>query len=93
MKHFILLLCGIIFLMVGTLIFAMGYHSIDLGQNMIYLNAEYDLNLKDSTIQNKVLTDIEVYKLGVRQIFLGFYISVNSMLFIGLSIKLIEGKK
>ena len=49
-----------------------GFHNIDLGQNIRYVNAEYSLNLVDYTAIGKSFDGLSLYILGVNQILIGF---------------------
>lgn len=77
-KSVIMTLISIILIlsMIGTIgssmMFTKGFHNMDLGHNINYVNAEFNLNLLDVDSDYNVRTSNELYILGVNQIFKGF---------------------
>lgn len=67
-----LIICGIIvisvFLVYNMTLFYVGLHNIDLGQNIEWLNAKYDLDLHDQLNTGKVVGGTELYQIGTRQV-------------------------
>lgn len=54
-------------------LFWIGYHNVDLGQNIRYINAEYDLNLMDTLNNGTIVSGYEAYDLGTSQQQKAFY--------------------
>jgi hypothetical protein len=77
-------LVSIVSLVFGISIFWIGFHNLDLGQNMRWLEATFDLDLVDHTSQGNIVTGEEAYRMGTSQILHGLIISITSAaLFIG----------
>ena len=74
---------GLVF---GTTLFYTGYHNLDTGQNMRYLNAQHDLNLVDTYSFDNVIDSNDAYSLGVAQLRFGFLIFGSSACLFGYSI-------
>ena len=80
------LFIGLIVMMFSIYLFCMGFHNMDLGQNLKWINAEYHLNLGDQPLFNKPQsTPTEMYLSGVQQMiisiplmFLGVYLFATS---------------
>ncbi|MEM3091500.1 MAG: hypothetical protein QXU39_02500, partial [Candidatus Pacearchaeota archaeon] len=65
----IFILIGCLLLLIPLLIFSVhnfmvGFHNLDLGQNINFLNAKYNLNLLDRTEEGELLTGTELYVYG-----------------------------
>jgi len=61
--------------------FAIGFHNVDLGSNMRYLNAVEGINYYDITLEGKEISYEELYRVGCRQMiysFLNFGISLTA---------------
>ncbi|MCJ7767409.1 hypothetical protein MUP79_03340 [Candidatus Bathyarchaeota archaeon] len=73
------IILSIYFSLFSISIFWRGYHNMDLGQNMRYLDAAHDLNLVDLTAQGNIVTGIEAYQMGTSQMEWGFYATTGSV--------------
>jgi len=64
----IMFVITLLFLVAGLDMFYVGFHNTDLGYNIKYINAEYDLDLVDiGTPNNTERTPSELYSLGLDQ--------------------------
>jgi hypothetical protein len=68
---------NVLFLFLGTMLFFMGYHNADLGQNIRWLNADlasrdFNVSYGDTTLSNTFVSGQEGYRLGIMQMFYGF---------------------
>lgn len=85
---FCVLILGIAFMFLGTTQFWKGYHNIDLGRNIDWINTKYDLKLIDSYEIGKTWTATEMYMYGLEQIEGAFYLFGIGCLLTGLYIGL-----
>jgi len=61
-------------------IFFVGFHNLDLGQNLRYLEAEYHLKLSDMSIDGHTLyTSTEMYLMGAKQMIYSFLFGLFSV--------------
>jgi hypothetical protein len=69
MKHLtvFLVMLGAITMVFGMYVYDNGFHTIDIAQNMKYLNAEFDLDLIDKTLQGTLINSTDAYGLGIWQ--------------------------
>lgn len=89
----IILIVAIATLNNGITTFWVGFHNIDLGYNVKYINAEYDLELIDIGNDNIERTPSEMYRLGLDQIIDSLrYIFVSGLCFGVLYVILIRVK-
>ncbi|MEK6884795.1 MAG: hypothetical protein AABY22_34505 [Nanoarchaeota archaeon] len=68
----------------GLWIFWTGVHNIDLGSNFVRVSLileEHNITLKDHTLNDKYLTLEELYRIGVKQLFVGVFLILISSLF------------
>ena len=77
-------------LLFSVFLFFIGFHNMDLGQNVRYINAEYHLDLVDYSSIETNRTGMELYILGVNQMLIGF-ILIN--IFYLILIEIIKGEK
>lgn len=67
------LVLSVFIIMFSSMGFYVGYHNADLGQNIRYLNAEFDLNLVESKVGNPFdtwdvqMSGTDLYALGMQQ--------------------------
>lgn len=80
------LLMSVILLLLGMFLFMNGFHSLDTGYNIRYLNTEFGLNIVDETSQGDVLSDFEAYKLGHNQQKLSIYLLMVGGFLFGVSL-------
>lgn len=64
-------------------LFWIGIHNLDLGQNVRWLNAEYNLSLKDTAVSGNVYDDTEMILLGNKQIMIGFSCGIITSIIFG----------
>lgn len=57
---------------ISLTLFWVGYHNADSGQNLRWINAEYDLELSDMTLDGSVWDSVTGYRVGMTQMLLGF---------------------
>lgn len=67
----------------GIDLFWAGLHNIDTAQNLRYINAEYDLDLKDMNNAGNIWTDEIMYITGMNQLRKGFTLSLVMAFCIG----------
>lgn len=77
---------GFVALFYGTILYFIGFHNGDIGQNLIYLNAEYDLNLVDINSKFERVDAITAYISGSNMQRKGFFIAITGALLFGMSI-------
>lgn len=75
---------GIILLAFGVRMYWVGYHSLDTGQNMRYLNAEYNLSVVDISSTGEIFDDTAAYRLGIIQMNLGFISTILGAFLLGM---------
>ena len=76
MMQFVLIGCfGLIF---GTFISVLGFHNADLGQNMRWLEATYNITLHDITSSGDIVDSVPLYSYGIKQILSGVIILLIS---------------
>ena len=68
----------------STALFFIGFHNLDIGQNIRYINSEYNLTLTDSGLSGDIVTGDIAYKIGVAQMFTGFFLAIWSSFIFGL---------
>lgn len=77
-----ILIVSVIFMIYSVYLFSIGFHNIDVGQNIRYLNAEFGLDLIDITNQNINMQGIELYQIGIKQMKSGFILLfISTLLF------------
>lgn len=59
---------------VGVIISVVGWHNIDLCQNLRWINAEYDLELVENGSFGGEWSGMDCYMLGMRQLSIGLVI-------------------
>lgn len=69
-----IMILAVICMLFGLFVFDNGFHSMDIGHNMRYLDAVLDINLIDISLQGDTSDSIEAYNLGAWQMRLGFLI-------------------
>ena len=76
LRLLILILIGLSF--TGVTLFFIGYHNLDIGQNMKYLDAKYNLSLVDyPDYSNGISYDgFYAYNLGIHQVLASFVLFV-----------------
>jgi len=90
----IILVLAIAILIFGVKLFYIGYHNVDLGHNMRYLEQRFNTIMLDRYDINKTMTPSEMVIIGNQQQEKGFLMSVCSIFIIGLIInQLTEEKK
>lgn len=94
-----LLLLSVILIMFGGMSFYIGFHNADLGQNIRYINAKYDLDLVETSVGNFLesyevrMSGVELYPLGLQQMkFANLSMSLGWFLFGVTFILLIKSK-
>ena len=71
----------------GVSIFWIGFHNFDLGHNINWVNAKYDLDIVDYHDYPKHITGYQAVNMGVDHLVIGFGLSVFSFGFIFSSFK------
>ncbi len=78
------LFLSVIILLFSIYIYGVGYHNIDTGQNMNFLEADLDIVLHDRTLQGIDVDGLTAYALGHWQVRLSFFLMmIGGMLFGG----------
>jgi len=54
--------------MYSVYVLGVGYHNVDMGHNMRWLNCEYGLELMDLTNQGVMVDEFEAYSMGWWQV-------------------------
>lgn len=80
---FICFFLGVMLCITGTYVFAVGYHSADMGHNMKWLNCYYDTVLVDYTSDGSVVGHLEAYRAGWQQVRVGTAMLTVGGLFLG----------
>jgi hypothetical protein len=62
------------------------YHNLDTGQNMRYVEQEFDTTLVDITLQGDILTSEEAYLMGARNLRWALYTSMLGSVLFGVGI-------
>ena len=75
-----LMIASILVFGFSVYLFQTGYHNIDLGQNMRYLEAEWDKELLDVTNQGRVVDGIEAYQIGWWQVRVAYLLTILSVM-------------
>ena len=91
--EYIILLFRVCFLCWGIYGFYVGFHNIDLGANIRWINSQYHLNLADINSANKEWTPLEMYMAGLDQIQTGIFTSILGAFGFGMALSLIIKKK
>jgi len=91
--EYITLLIGISLLCWGIYMFYIGFHNVDLGQNLRYLEAKHGFSLIDINSEGNKWTPLEMYMVGLDQIQYGLFRSILGTFLIGNAISLIVKKK
>ncbi len=81
---FIVFLFGLI---VSIFSFCYGFHNVDLGQNMRFLNAEFDLELRDFNSKGFIWTATDSLVKGYQMQNVGFILGLASMFCLGLCLQ------
>lgn len=81
------------FLYLGIIIylsslFFIGYHNLDLSQNMRYLEEKLDIKLYDLGSDLKLRNSEEGYLLGAKQMITAYYLSLIASFFLGFNYSL-----
>lgn len=95
-----ILVIGIILILVllicaGIQLFYVGYHNTDLGQNMRYVNAKFDLNLMETRMggifetENVDYFPEDLYSLGIQQMKISFIFSSIFWFLLGIILSII----
>jgi len=84
---FVIILVLSIFLAVySSWLFAMGFHNLDLGQNIEKLNFAYGTNFTDVVNSGATATGLELYHLGSEQMHKAFFLFGMAVFLIGFSL-------
>jgi len=76
---FILYLLFIFIFIASISLFWVGFHNIDLGQNLRYLNAKENINYYDNTGNGKMISGLDLYILGLNQIIIAYFLGIYSV--------------
>jgi len=76
---------GFVLFFYGLTLFNAGFHNMDGGQNLRYLNAEYNLSLIDTNSYGNEWSGTDAYITGVKQLMLSIRLIIVSCFFIGVS--------
>jgi len=71
--------------LMGLFMFMVGWHDLDLGQNMKFLEARYNMSLEDVSLSGKVYSSFEAYMVGAKLLFIGFFVSIYGFYELGYS--------
>ena len=85
--YFLAFIFVIFLLAFGVRTFWIGYHSLDIGQNIRYINCElkeYNITFMENPSEGLYLSGEQAFRLGVDQIRIGFWMVMASSLCIGL---------
>jgi hypothetical protein len=82
----IALIIGILSVMGGLQMFYKGYHNLDTGHNMEYLEASFNKQFIDYTSDGNYLDGMELYRLGSYQIEYGLYLGLLGAFLIGFGV-------
>ena len=81
----IILFLGVVLAVYSAYLFTLGFHNVDLGQNINTLNA-YGLNLVDKNSEGNLWTGSEMYAHGLGQQKISFSLLGVSAFLIGFSL-------
>lgn len=79
------MITSIFVLLLGMYLFGNGYHSADLGHNMKYLEAEYDMTMYDVTLQGEKIDSNYAYRMGHWQIRISMALFIFGGMIFGVS--------
>lgn len=90
-KPFLILMCCFFFFL-GVIIYAFGFHNVDIGWNMKSLECR-GFNVVDTSIWGGVTRNAnEAYSFGMTMIYFGVIFTVLITIIIGYALGLIEGE-
>lgn len=80
---------AVFFIIIGVLLFAMGYHSIDTAWNMHTVNRDFNASYVDVSLgRNVIYTPAEAYRQGCVWIFYGFVAAIYGCLWVNYDFKI-----
>jgi hypothetical protein len=82
-----MMIISFVLLILSVFLFMNGVHNADLGQNINFLNAEFNLSLGDLASDLNVYSGTELYIKGMNHVVLSFFICLFSSLALGVSLR------
>lgn len=80
----LMIIASIVGLVASCFFFFIGFHNVDFGQNMRYLETKLNITLIDQISHNEYWDASTGYINGVTQIFIGFYMGLWSAFNLGI---------
>jgi hypothetical protein len=71
----------VVFIFMAVIMFMIGFHNMDLGQNLRWINENLvanncNISYKDKTLSGDIISGMEAYRIGVKQMFIGFVVTL-----------------
>lgn len=85
-----MLIFSVIGIIAACFFFFIGFHNMDFGQNMKWLNCNYNITLIDQIDHNKYWDASTGYIWGVKQIFTGFFLALWSGFSFGIFLSMLK---
>ena len=82
------LIVGLVILVVGISIFFMGVHAFEIAVNLMNVQYQFDMydmqiTIYETNIRGDVMELDDVYRNGIGQVLLGFYVAILGAFMIG----------
>lgn len=77
----------------SAVLFVVGFHNLDSGHNLKYINTKYNLTLVDTSNLGHVATGDMAYTNGMNQMFIAFALEGLSMFIFGLCLSKFKYKE
>ena len=74
---------AVLFIIIGTLLFNMGYHGVDIAWNMHTVNRDFNASYVDVSLGGNVIyTPEAAYRQGIYWMFMGFVSAIYGCLYV-----------
>lgn len=70
--HQLFAIISLIGIICSTALFFIGYHSLDLGHNVLYVKTAYNITLIDNSLGNEIASGMQMYQTGAKQMIIAF---------------------
>jgi hypothetical protein len=85
---------AVLFIIIGTLLFGMGYHGVDIAWNMHTVNRDFNASYVDVSLGGNVIyTPAEAYRQGQLWMFYGFVAAIYGCLWVNYEFKVPSFRK
>ena len=80
-EHFCIFISAILFIL-GTFLFVKGYRDVDTALNLVIVKQTTGIEFKDETLTGIKFTILELYKIGLSELFFSFVLLFSSFGFL-----------